>query len=221
MRARVVRSGADGPARRKPNPEKGYVLRRRQAEAARDADALLGEARRQAAELMEQAQVEAARRARSVRSEAERERALALMSLQQEAEAALDEQLARLQNDIGRLAAAVAKKVIGQELQLAPERIVEIVAQVVQGVRPAARASIRVNPADAPQLERQTDRLRRALASDEVVLEVDASIERGGCIVETPLVQADGRLTIQLEALAQAAEEHLRGAKAAAGEPER
>lgn len=210
MRGRVIRGQANTVPGRKPNPERARVLRFRQVEASRAAEAVVAEATRQAEQMIGQAREQAARLLEETAAQAERERALQLLKLEQRAADLLQQQVDQLRGDVARLAIAVAERVLDRQLERAPEWVPGIVAQVLRGVCPARRALVRAHPADVPHLERELDQLRRAAEASELTIEGDASIDRGGCVVETPLVQVDGRLSIQLEELARAVEEQLR-----------
>ncbi len=92
---------------------------------------------------------------------------------------------------------AAARRIVGEELVLAPERIVTIVREVLERARRARTVTVRVHPADAGAL-------RRAFGEEGALVEEDPSLERGGCVVATELGELDARLEVKLEELARA-----------------
>jgi flagellar biosynthesis/type III secretory pathway protein FliH len=97
------------------------------------------------------------------------------------------------------LALAVAKRVIGQELSTHPDRVRALVREALDRVRRATHVRVRVHPEDAAEL---------AVEGIEVV--ADASIERGGCIVQSDLGDVDARLDVRLDALRRALRHSVR-----------
>lgn len=123
-----------------------------------------------------------------------RERARAELAVAHlEVEQARKEALAEAEASIVPLAVAIARRLVGEELALAPERIGGIVQEALARARNVSRVRIRVHPDDAAQLEDRGLKILR-----------DPAIERGGCLVETDRGIVDARLETRIEALAQA-----------------
>ncbi len=159
--------------------------------------AALGEARDEAARILEAAREEARAMQEQLRAElaAEaREAARAeLAAGYAELGRARREALEGVEAAIGELAVAVAERIVFEALEAEPERVRTLVREATDRVRRATRVRVRVSPLDAAQL----------LELDAEVVE-DDSITRGGCVVETELGDVDARLEVRLEALARA-----------------
>ncbi len=179
--ARVIRGG-------------GHVVPGEVVDAHAEAEKILAEAKAQAAAVLSKARAEAeaveAESARLGREEAESEAAALLVS----AAALRDRALAEAEGTVKELAIAAAKHIVTAELSLSPERIADIVRDVLGRARRARRVEVRVHPDDAAHLG-------EAFSGAQVV--EDAGIERGGCIVRTELGQLDARLEVRLDALAR------------------
>jgi type III secretion protein L len=91
-----------------------------------------------------------------------------------------------LQNQILPLALKAAKKVVGEQLALSPETIVDIVIQAITPVAQNHRFTIYVNKADKEILESQKPKIRNILEQVKVlVIQERNDISPGGCIIET------------------------------------
>lgn len=147
---------------------------------------------------------EAARIKQAAREEMEREREELRAELAREARAELaaaylelDRARERMELETERaivlLAVAIARKIVGEELAAKPEHVRALVREALDRVRRAERVRVRVHPDDASVV--------RDLGVEIVE---DATIERGGCIVESELGDIDARLAVRLDALARA-----------------
>jgi flagellar biosynthesis/type III secretory pathway protein FliH len=171
------------------------------AAAAARADALVREGEALRAEARRQGYAEGRDAAASELSETLAAAALAAARVRVHAEPAA----LRL---AGRLAAKMAERIIGRAVETSPETLTELAAQALAASRArAGLIKLHVHPEDRAALER--DGARRALLArfDGVVeLEIldDATIGRGGCVVETATTRLDARLESQLAALERA-----------------
>jgi flagellar biosynthesis/type III secretory pathway protein FliH len=169
-----------------------------------------GEARRLAEEALEEArrirdgaarEVEAAR---CVARDAGREEGLARAALHLvRAAAERDRMLAGCAGELARLAAAMATRILGREVQPGADAIAAA-SRALEEVRGARRAAIRVSPADVDAL-RSEGALRGLVAT--LRLRVDASLGTGEVVVEAEGATIDGRFAAQLETLRRVAEE--------------
>jgi len=101
-----------------------------------------------------------------------------------------------------RLSVRVAEKIVGEQLRLHPDTIVEIVREVLKNVRPGKRLAIQVHPSEAQRVRARIDRLRESLgASSEIEIVAAASVPAGGCVIDSELGIIDARLETQLKCL--------------------
>ena len=185
------------------------------------AGATEGEAR-QSKDAVYDAQLAAERIIREAREEAERIRAQSAVEGRERGLAAVTELLVAARASASRtrassgdelrvLAVRIAEKLLGRELSLRPEAVVDVAAQALDGIGAAGHVMLRCHPDDLAALERGRPRLLERLRRAQVVqIRGDVHVGRGGCVVETELATIDARLNVQLDAIERA----LRGDEA-------
>ncbi len=112
----------------------------------------------------------------------------------------LDEELKNLREDIQKkilpLALKAARKIMGEELKLHPDRIVDIVMTSLKPVTQHKKIIIYVNRADLEQLETAKPKIKQIFEHlENLSIQERADIEPGGCIIETEA----GIINAQLE----------------------
>lgn len=188
--ARVLKGGLrdDKPVKIDPRP----------FDPKAEAERILAEARHEAERLRSQATSEGRERGLGAVTELLTAARVASLRAQKQAE-----------EDLRVLAVRIAEKILGRELALGPDAVVDIVATALLQAGAPRDVTLRVHPDDLKALERGRPRLLERCARTQVVhLRPDPAVSRGGCIVETELGTVDARLPIQLEAIERA----LRGA---------
>jgi len=94
------------------------------------------------------------------------------------------------------VALKAAKKILGEELKLHPDRITDIVIQALKPVTQHHHIKIYVNKQDLATLERDKPQIKKILEQVETfVLQERNDVEPGGCIIETE----EGIINAQLE----------------------
>jgi len=100
------------------------------------------------------------------------------------------------------LAFALAKKIIGDELQTRPEAIQAVVGKALQQALGCDKIKLRVHPDDLSYLEAVQSDWRARLSGDvEFSVRADESVERGGCLIETEQGTLDAQISSQLATL--------------------
>lgn len=155
------------------------------------------EAKDEAARIVEAAHERAARlrdeRMAELKEEARQLARAELAAAHLEVERARQDVLSEGERSVATLALAVAQRLVLDELDARPERVQAIVRDALDRVRRASRVRVRAHPDDAAQL-----------MDLEVEIVADASIERGGCVVESELGVVDARIETRIDALARA-----------------
>jgi flagellar assembly protein FliH len=109
------------------------------------------------------------------------------------------------QEEIVRMAVAVASKVLRREIARDDDFVVSLVRRCVLRIANRARVEVRVNSADLARVrEALSTPAAEAGPSHELVILEDRRIERGGCVVQTPDFVVDGTVRTQLQAAAEA-----------------
>ena len=104
------------------------------------------------------------------------------------------------------LARKMAEKIIGRAVELDPSILGEIAGQALAASRARGGAVVlRVHPAELAAVERaRAQWSQRLVVAADVRVAADESVERHGCVVETPVGRLDASLQTQLDALERA-----------------
>lgn len=105
---------------------------------------------------------------------------------------------ADLHADVLDLVLQIARKVIGRELELDPERVTHTVQRAVEMVVERHRLEVHVHPRDAALLEHALPEIASALASSQWRLVADETVDRGGAVVKSEHGEVDARIQTQL-----------------------
>jgi type III secretion protein L len=127
---------------------------------------------------------------------------------------AIDDEFKKLRGEVQRnilpLALKAARKLIGEELKLHPDRIVEIVLTSLKPVTQHKKITIYVNKSDLPILEEQKSKLKKAFEHlESLSLQERDDIEPGGCMIETEAGIINAQLENQWRALESAFESFM------------
>ncbi|MEM8629397.1 MAG: FliH/SctL family protein [Chlamydiota bacterium] len=103
------------------------------------------------------------------------------------------------------LAIKAARKILGEELKLHPERIVEIILQALRPVVQQHQITIYVNPKDYVVVEKEQEKIQEILREVRTLkIEPREDIEEGGCTIVTESGIINAQLETQWEALEKA-----------------
>ncbi len=116
-----------------------------------------------------------------------------------------------LQKTILPLAVKAAKKIVGRELEIKPETIVDIVRQTLKPVTQNHHIKILVSKQDKEILEKKKKELREILEyAKTFTIEGKEDITSGGCIIETEAGIINASLENQWRALEAAFEAFMK-----------
>lgn len=116
-----------------------------------------------------------------------------------------------LQQQIIPLALKAAKKIVGEQLHLHPETIVEIVLQTLTPVTQNRKFIIYVNKADKELLETEKTKIKELLEQVQtLIIQERSDIAPGGCIIETESGIINATIENQWRALEAAFEKYLK-----------
>jgi type III secretion protein L len=102
--------------------------------------------------------------------------------------------------ELVKLSSAIARKIVGEELRSSDETIVSIAREALTSAHRANSIVIRVHAADARALTKHKNNLRLPAACT-VEIQSDATMEPGGCVIESELGIVDARLETQLKVI--------------------
>ena len=198
---KTVVSGSGAKARR--------VVPREELDARAAAEAILEAAKAEADALLARARAEVADVAEHARREAEETEqaklAAAWLALRAREERRADQDLERAV----KLAAVLAERLLGHALEADPATVVALARTALAEARGARRATVMAHPHDADVLGAHLQSLGLPQESLEVI--ADDTLQRGSLVVQTELGAIDARLRPQLDRLAAALEEAIRG----------
>jgi flagellar biosynthesis/type III secretory pathway protein FliH len=114
----------------------------------------------------------------------------------------------RAEHDATQAALLVAGQLLGTTLSMEPDKIVSLLKPHLARMRRAQRLVLHLHPDDATWLQEHPEALtelreQHTLASS-IELRSDASITRGGCVVESNIGDLDARVETRLTLLARA-----------------
>ncbi|HEV2765788.1 MAG TPA: FliH/SctL family protein [Pyrinomonadaceae bacterium] len=196
---KLVRRAGTGAA-----PPHTNVIKRPLVEARAEARRLIAEAERDAAHLSGSAQ-RAARELREMAYQEGYEAALSeLNGLLLEAHERRAAALTEVECDVLRLAIKVAEKIIGREIKIDPGAAAAIVSTALRSARRQELLTVRVHPADLPEVQSRRDQIDPAGRARFLDFVADSRVGRGGCIIESESGTVDARLDTQLRVLERA-----------------
>lgn len=98
----------------------------------------------------------------------------------------------------------ISRKIIGDELETRPDKVTQLVRQTLAACVGATSVTVKVSPEDFEAVNENKDLIiRQSRFSGDVAIVKDASLESGGCVVETSVGNIDASAAVQLEALEQ------------------
>lgn len=124
---------------------------------------------------------------------------------------ALDKELKHIREEVQKkilpLSLTAARKIIGEELRLHPDRIVDIVLTSLKPVTQHRKIIIYVNKNDLPAIEENKNKIRKLFEHlDSLSIQERNDIEPGGCMIETEAGIINAQLENQWRALESAFE---------------
>lgn len=128
---------------------------------------------------------------------------------------ALDKELKHLREEVQKkilpLSLKAARKIIGEELRLHPDRIVDIVLSSLKPVTQHRKIIIYVNKADLEVLEGSKNKIKKIFEHlDSLSIQERGDIEPGGCMIETEAGIINAQLENQWRALESAFESFMK-----------
>ncbi|MDN3507047.1 MAG: FliH/SctL family protein [Simkaniaceae bacterium] len=125
----------------------------------------------------------------------------------------LDEQLKsirlKLQQMVLPIALKAAKRIVGKELEMHPEAIVDIVMQAIAPISESQQVTIFVNKEDKQHLDKEKEKLKEILSqAQNLTIQERSDVEPGGCIIKTEGGMINATIENQWKALERAFEKH-------------
>ncbi|MCD6310752.1 MAG: hypothetical protein J7M18_08540 [Candidatus Eremiobacteraeota bacterium] len=119
--------------------------------------------------------------------------------------------LSTVEPEVARLAVEIAEAVIGQEVKMNSDIVLNMVKDALGKVKDREEITIRVNPEDLSLVESSKDSFVRFMQGiREYEITGDPRVEQGGCIIESNLGSVDSRLKTRIEAIRVAFENTAR-----------
>jgi len=102
---------------------------------------------------------------------------------------------AEIEETVTVVALAIAQRLVARELRADPTAIAELVRRTIAALPPSAPPTVRIHPEDLAALDNAEPSAADSSRSVDVEWIADASVERGGYVVETPQRVLEARLT--------------------------
>lgn len=102
----------------------------------------------------------------------------------------LEEEILEVRNKLEKLVVPIAlkaaKKIVGRELEISKDTVVDIVANSLKAVTTHKKVKICVSKEDLEALEKQRERLKKMFETlESFIIEERDDISPGGCLIET------------------------------------
>lgn len=187
-----------GGGRRAPIIERSTIEARSQADDIRqkaqiEAEEILGGARTEAEVMRKAAREEGYNEGRN-------EGARELVETVTRSSQRMEQIETQLVAQVKDLALGIAKKILGRELSTRPEAVVELVKEaLVEKARQRREISLRVNPEDMEVIRENRHALIEVLSrAKEISIREDPDVARYGVVIETDAGTIDAQLETQL-----------------------
>ncbi len=103
---------------------------------------------------------------------------------------------------LAELALQIARRVVGAQLDADPELIRRIVEARINELEPTTGLTVRLHPDDVESVTEDLPTLERMVkGAGSVELVSDDSVDRGGCVLVTPVGEVDARVETRLSVL--------------------
>ncbi|MCC5831960.1 MAG: HrpE/YscL family type III secretion apparatus protein [Chlamydiales bacterium] len=107
-----------------------------------------------------------------------------------------------VENSLVPLALTAVKKILGRELEMQRNTVVDIISTALKAVSQHKKIKIYVNPSDYETVENARPRLKSLFEHlESLVISLREDIAEGGCIIETEAGIINAQLESQLKAL--------------------
>lgn len=108
----------------------------------------------------------------------------------------------RLALEAARLGVAIATNIIGEQIKVSPDIVAQIARRALQESIVSEKVILIVHPNDEAVLAGIRDELKKLSGGSTVVIESDAGLSRGGCIVKTDFGEVDATVEALVECVA-------------------
>lgn len=116
-----------------------------------------------------------------------------------------------MEQEVVELALHVARKVVRHELTVSEDAIVCVVKEAMHQLDDPGKISIRLHPEDLKRINSAGERLKSVMENlDSIHFEEDASMDCGGCYIQTEYGEIDARIEEQLHAIEEAFRAEMR-----------
>lgn len=165
----------------------------------------LEEANREVAAVRERAAARLKRERKEVLLRAQHEGARRGMAAFADAMATREQMRRDARREAVELAFEIAERILGGEIERDSERVVGMVEETLRRhAGETGAVTLAVHPADRQAVERVRGRLSEAAGGSRVQIDVDDSVDRGGCILRADGRRVDARVRVRLAAMRSA-----------------
>lgn len=119
----------------------------------------------------------------------------------------------RIEPELVRLAVSIAEKIIGRELELNPDTVLDVIRGAVRRLRDREMLRVSVHPRDVARVrEAREDLISAVDGVRKLEVVEDRRVDIGGCVIETPNGTLDARIRTQMDEIGRVLEETIPGA---------
>lgn len=182
-----------------------YTTIKREVQTAHEqAESILDQARKKAAQIVQSAEEDVGKLREGAREQGYAEGLAKWNQILIVAQKARDEFLEKNEPCLVQLAIQVARKIIGEELRSAPDQVVLVAREALRSARRGRNLVLQVHPDDEDAVRRQISILHASLGGPrEIEVVSSAAVARGGCMIESDIGIIDAQLETQLEVMSR------------------
>jgi len=104
-----------------------------------------------------------------------------------------------IEPELAKLSISIAEKIIGEELTTNRDTVINIVKNAMSKIKAREEVVIKVSPDDLEYVQEKKEIFARLVEGlKELNVTSDPRVDRGGCLIETNLGNADARISTQL-----------------------
>lgn len=123
-----------------------------------------------------------------------------LDSINSKIDSQLSEQMQRINEFILNLSFEISEKILRREIERETP-VYKIIEESLKKLSSANDITIKLNPDDLNKVENHLSTINKKLSSGNIKFEADERVEKGGCLIESEIGNADGRISSQIENL--------------------
>lgn len=184
-------------------PTQTRVLSGRVLAALREAEQIVATAQAEAQQLLATAEAQAHELRQQVIQQAQVQAVQLVGEAHDSARQQLETLIEQTRDQLTGLAVDIARKLLGAELELTPERVADVATEALRHVQLGSSLVVRAHRLDVEALRAALAQLHDTSGAHQIDVRADPKVSRGGCVISGSRGEVDAQLETQLMRLAE------------------